>query len=128
MNGGPPCPCLPFTGFHVPFDFFSLKLDKNTFRKKNLFQGYLVPVETLFSLFLIIVNNCHFTNCIISLTSSEQCFLVTLLIATSGTNHFLSSPRPPLGELTVKVRRLTPFACWFHEGIPNSYRTYLSWQ
>ena len=77
-----------------------------------------MSVETLFSLFLMILNNCHLDNSVIYLDFIEKYFLITQLIDISGTNHFLSFPRLPLGKFTVKVRRLSVSASWFHYGIP----------
>lgn len=125
INDGLLCLYFSFIGFHVSFYFFSLQLDKTLSGRKIFFQVYPVSVETLFSLFLIILNNCHLANCIIYLDFIEQCFLIAPLIDTSGTIHFLSFPRPPLGEFTVKVRRHILSAYWFHYGISCSFRTYL---
>ena len=77
-----------------------------------------MSVETLFSLFLMILNNCHLDNSVIYLDFIEKYFLITQLIDISGTNHFLSFPRLLLGKFTVKVRRLSVSASWFHYGIP----------
>ena len=118
INDGLPCSCFSFIGFHVSFYFFSLQLNKTFSGRKIFFQGYPVSVETLFSLFLKLLNNCHLDNSIIYLDFIEQYVLITLLIDTSGTNHFLSFPRLPLGEFTLKVRRLFLSASWFHYGIP----------
>ena len=118
INDGLPCSCFSFIGFHVSFYFFSLQLNKTLSRRQIFFQGYPVPVETLFSLFLKILSNCHLDNSIIYSDFIEQYFLITLLIDVSRTNHFLCFPRLPLGEFTVKVRRLILSASWFHYGIP----------
>ena len=99
INDGLSCLCFSFIGFHVSFYFFSLQLNK-TLSGRIFFQGYPVSVETLFSLFLKLLNNCHLDNSIIYLDFIEQYFLITLLIDISGTNHFLSFPTLPLGEFT----------------------------
>lgn len=92
--------------------------EQNTFRKKNLFSRLLYVCGNIVFSLLKILNNCHLDNSIIYLDFIEQYFLITLLIDVSGTNHFLCFPRLPLGEFTVKVRRLILSASWFHYGIP----------
>lgn len=72
MNDGLLCSCFSFIGFHVSFSIFPLA-KQNPFRRKTLFQGYPLTMEALFSLFLVILNDFHFTNGIIHLGFIEQC-------------------------------------------------------
>lgn len=62
INDGLPCSCFSFIGFHVSFLFLFPPAEQNTFKEDKSFKGYPVPVETLFSLFLKILSNCHLDN------------------------------------------------------------------
>lgn len=75
--------------------------EQNPFRKKSLFQGYPLSMEALFSLILIILNNCHHTNCIICLGFIEQCCSHSSANRHIWDEPFCLPPRPPLGEFTL---------------------------
>lgn len=79
--------------------------EQNPFRKKNLSQGYPLSVEALFSFFIIILNNCHFTNGIICLGLIEQCCSHGSANRHIWDKPFSLPPRPPPGEFTMESRR-----------------------
>lgn len=90
--------------------FLFVPVDSNTFRKKEKKSFSRLPWKHCF--FLLIILN----NCLVIFWMSLNNVVWKLLIEKSGTNHFLSSLRPPLGDFAVTGDTFfLPFNC-----IPNS--------
>lgn len=85
--------------------YFSFQLDKTPSGRTIFFQGHPESVETLFSLFLTILNDYRFTNCTVCLDFIEQCCSHNSANRHTWDKPCSLLPRPPLGELPVKVRR-----------------------